>query len=88
MRRSDGDGGRRLGAPGRTEPLEGKRVLCQRCARRRSGRAAFIAMVQPADGGQGHDTSRLDCCYGSRLGRIFRQRQVRTRPVVVVDIRR
>jgi len=46
----------------------GKRAVCQRCARRRSGRAAFVAMMQPADGGQGHDASRLECCYGSRLG--------------------
>ena len=43
-------------------------------------------MMQPANRGQGHDTSRVDRRYGSRRRRILHERQVRTRPVVVVDV--
>ena len=43
-------------------------------------------MMQPADGGQGHDASRLNGRHGARLRRILHEREVRARAVVVVDV--
>ncbi len=71
--------------PGLTQPPRGDAAVT--CASRRcSGGAAFVAVMQPADGRQGDDTSRLDRRHGSRLRRVLLERQVRARAVVVVDV--
>ena len=77
---------RRRGAAVRTEPSGGPRVFCQRCGRRRSGRAAFVAMMQSADRRQRHHPSCIDRRDRSRLRSILPERQVRTRAMVVVDV--
>ena len=52
-----------------------------------SGRVPFVAVMESADFGARHDptnASRVDC---ARLGRVLGQREMRSRAVVIRDVR-
>ena len=48
--------------------------------------SARVAVVKPADLGQGNDAAELSWLNGPRLGRILREREVRARAVVVAEV--
>ena len=53
----------------------------------RSGRAALVAMVEPAHFGQFHDLAHARRLDGSRLGRVFAQRKMGPCPVIIGKVR-
>ena len=52
-----------------------------------SGSPAFVAMVQSAELGQRHDSPHFRWLNRSRLGRVLPQRKMRSRSVIVLEIR-
>jgi hypothetical protein len=51
-----------------------------------SGGPSFVAVVQSADLGQGHDSSHLCRLDRSRLGRVLPQREMRSRSMIVIQV--